>query len=111
VVVAYPTNLKVTMLTIDEGDGMGLEERIYVTTFLKSENVKTKFCKAKVNEVKLPSFDSSDNSNSSNMNGPSIRAKASPKKCSFQEKGWKMLKVERIHKRVCNPQGCRKGTS
>ncbi len=27
VVVAYPTNLKVIMLTIDEGDGMGLEKK------------------------------------------------------------------------------------
>jgi hypothetical protein len=48
VVVAYPTNLKVTMLTIDEGDGMGLEGRIYVTTFLKSENVKTTFARPKL---------------------------------------------------------------
>jgi hypothetical protein len=62
------------MLTIDERDGMGLEQRIYVTTLRKSENVKTKICKAKVNQVKLPSFDSSDKLNSSNMNGPSIRA-------------------------------------
>jgi hypothetical protein len=89
---------------------MGLEERIYVNIFLKSENVKIKFCRAKVNEAKLPSFDSSDNSNSSNMNRPSIKAKVSPKKCSFQEKGWKTLKVERIHKRFYNPQGCGKGT-
>jgi hypothetical protein len=62
------------MLTIDERDGMGLEQRIYVTTLRKNENVKTKFCKAKVNQVKLPSFNSSDNLNSSNMNGPSSRA-------------------------------------